>query len=224
MIRCMIAEDYETLNNIFYNIINYEKDMDVVFRASSGKELYEQVVKEQPDVILMDVEMETPLAGVEYSSRILAKYPDVRIIILTCHEDEEIIIKAYEAGVVDYVLKDNSSSEILEAIRAAYNDTSPIRSYAANAIRKQLKEIGSYKNSLLSITNILSTLTISELDVLRLLLDGKKQKEIAKVRHVELSTVKFHVSSILKKFKCKRATEVINTIKDLNLEALFQEQ
>lgn len=223
MITCMIAEDYDTLNTIFNNIITYEKDMTVIGRAKSGEEIYSLVDKKQPDIILMDVEMETPLSGVCYTEKILKKYPEIKIIMLTCHEDEEVIINAYQAGAVDYVLKENSSSDILEAIRAAYKDASPIRSHAAEAIRKQLRQIGDFKNSLLFVTNKLSTLTATELDILRLFIEGKKQKDIAEIRCVELSTVKYHVSSILRKFQCKRMSEVVKLISQLNLQDLFQD-
>ncbi|GMQ64972.1 response regulator transcription factor [Vallitalea maricola] len=221
IIRCMIAEDYKTLNDIFKNLINYEHDMEVIGTAFSGKDIYEMVIKREPDIILMDIEMETKSAGIEYSKKILEKFPNIKIIILTCYEDEEVIISAYEVGVVDYLLKNNSSSIILESIRAAYNNQSPIRPYAANAIRKTMLSLGTYKNNLLTVTNIIATLTSSEMDILKLLLFGKKQREIADVRSVELSTVKYHVSSILRKFKCKRTQEVIQIVKEIGIENIL---
>lgn len=222
-IRCMIAEDYEPLNNIFVNLLNYEKDIQVIGNAFSGKEIYELVQKEKPDIVLMDVEMETRNAGIEYSEKILKLYPDMKIIILTCYEDEDQIIKAYEAGVVDYVLKNSSSSVILEAIRAAYNDKSLIRAYAALAIRKELLSLGSYKKSLLVVTKMISNLTTSEIEVLKLLLEGKKNKEIAQCRNVEMSTIKYHISSILKKFECRRTGEVVKIIKELGIESVIND-
>lgn len=217
-IKCMIAEDYKTLNDIFKNLIDYEHDMEVVGTFLSGKDIYNQVSKQVPDVILMDVEMETRTAGITYSKKILESYPNIKIIILTCYEDEEVIIDAYEAGVVDYVLKNNSSSIILEAIRAAYNDKSPIRPYAATAIRKKILGLSTYKKDLMNITSIITTLTSSELEVLKFLVQGKKQKEIAEERSVVLSTVKYHVTSILRKFHCKRTQEVVQIVKELGIE------
>lgn len=223
IIKCMIAEDYETLNNIFKNLINYEHDMEVIGRAFSGKEIYELAKEKEPDIILMDVEMETRTAGIEYSKKILEVNPNIKIIILTCYEDEDVILQAYEAGVVDYLLKNNSSSIILESIRAAFNDKSPIRPYAANAIRKTILSLGTYKKNLLAFTTIITTLTSSEMDVLKLLLVGKKQREIAESRSVELSTVKYHVSSILRKFKCKRTQEVVLIVKEIGVDSILNE-
>lgn len=222
MIQCMIAEDFDTLNSIFNNLIAYESDMEVIGRAYSGKELFQLVQQKQPDVILMDVEMETPEAGILYTKKIMDSYPEIKIIMLTCHDDEDIIISAYEAGAVDYVLKENSSSAILSAIRAAKGDESPIRGHAADAIRKQLRQMGEYKESLLFVTNKMSLLTSSELDILKLFIEGHKQKQIASIRCIEISTVKYHVSSILRKFGCHRMADVVGLITELNLHKLFK--
>lgn len=91
-----------------------------------------------------------------------------------------------------------------------------------NIIRKKMKEINLYKDSLLFMTNIISTLTFSELDVLRLLMNGKKQKEIAQARSVELVTVKAHTSNILKKFNKERTSDVVGMIKELGLQSMIE--
>lgn len=208
MIKCMIAEDFETLNNIYYNLINYEKDMEVICRAYTGSEVVKLAQKYETDIILMDIEMESKDSGIKASKEILSLNPNIKIIMLTCHEDEDAIIEAYEAGVVDYVLKTASSSEILEAIRQAYNDSSPIRSYAAITIRKKFVEFENLRNNLLNVVNIISSLTNTEIDIMNLLMDGKKQKEIAVIRGVELVTIKYHIGNIIHKFKCRKTSEV----------------
>lgn len=221
MIKCMIAEDFQPLREVFDMLISYEKDMKVIGSFSSGEAIYKEVALRQPDVILMDVEMEEPHSGLKYSKKILERYPEIKIIILTCHEEEDVILEAYSYGVCDYVLKEKGSTEMLEAIRSAYNKNSPIRPYAADVIRKSVVSHADYKKSILTIVNIISNLTQSEMEIIKLLLTNKKQFEIAKTRQVELVTVKYHISSILKKFNCKRSTEVVKIIKTLALEDFF---
>ncbi|GAA0179772.1 response regulator transcription factor [Clostridium sediminicola] len=208
MIKCIIAEDFETLNNIYYNLINYEKDLEVIGRAYNGSEVVKLAQKHEADIILMDIEMDSKDTGIKATKEILNMNPNIKIIMLTCHEDEEAIIEAYEAGAVDYVLKTASSSEILEAIRQAYNDSSPIRSYAATTIRKKLVEFENLRNNLLNVVNMISSLTNTEIGIMNLLMDGKKQKEIAAIRGVELVTIKYHVGNIIHKFGCKKTSEV----------------
>jgi DNA-binding NarL/FixJ family response regulator len=218
-IRCMIAEDFESLNNIYYNLLAYEKDIEVVGRAYSGKDLLEQVKTQPVDIILLDIEMGNRNEGIFICKQILSEYPHIKIIMLTCHEEEEMILAAFEAGAVDYLLKTSSLAQIIEAVRSAYNNNSFIGSHVAYVLRKRMKELGHYKENLFQMMNIISTLTVSELDVLKLLLQSKKQREIAAIRDVELVTVKSHVGGILRKFNAKRISEVIKKIKDIGLES-----
>lgn len=97
-IRCIVAEDFLDLNRIYTDILNYEPDIEVIHNAFSGEELLKILKDKTPDVILLDIEMETPEAGIEYCRRISAQYPKIKTVILTCHEEEEKILAAFEAG------------------------------------------------------------------------------------------------------------------------------
>jgi len=159
IIKCIVAEDYEPLNNIYSNLLNYEKDIEVVGRAYNGSQLLQLLNDVKADVILLDIEMATPNEGINICKQILKKYMQIKIVMLTCHEEEDKIISAFEAG----------------------------------------------------------------LDILKLLLHGKKQREIAEIRNVELATVKAHVSSILRKFETDRTSNVISKIKHAGLENFIDE-
>jgi DNA-binding NarL/FixJ family response regulator len=216
-IRCIVAEDFLDLNRIYTDILNYESDIMVIHNAFSGEELIEILNEKTPDVILLDVEMETPEAGIQYCRRISAQYPDIRIIILTCHEEEEKILAAFEAGAVDYILKTSSMAEVILSIRNVYKQDSPIHGYAANTIRKKMREIGDYKRQLKEFTLAFSSLTPAEIGILKLSLKGLKQREIAETKHIELVTVKTHVGHIIKKFNCSRIQEVVDIIRSLDM-------
>lgn len=222
-IRCIIAEDFSELNQIYTNILNHEPEINVLYSVYSGEELLQRLKENEVDVVLMDIEMESPTSGIEYCRRISHLYPDICIVMLTCHEEEERILSAFEAGAVDYLLKTDSMSDVISAIKKAYHRSSPIHSCAAKALRRQMQEIGEYKASLQRFTRCFMILTPAEVGILQLLLDGIKQKEIAKQKHVELVTVKTHVSKILKKFTCRRTSEVVEEIRRLDLEEMVRQ-
>jgi DNA-binding NarL/FixJ family response regulator len=221
-IRCIVVEDFEPLNNVYCNLLNYEKDIEVVGRAHNSEELFELLKEKAADVILLDIEMKSRTEGIETCKKVIKAYPETQIIMMTCHDEEDIILSAFEAGAVDYVLKTSSSAQILEAVRSAFNNSSAINSYVAFVIRKRMKEFSAFKESLLYLMNIVSSLTASEIDVLKLLLKGKKQREIAEIRSVELVTVKAHVSSILKKFNQERTSEIVKAIKASGLQSFIE--
>lgn len=217
-IKCIVVEDYEPLNSIYSNLLNYEEGICVVGRAFDSTGLFD-ILKTQPaDVILLDIEMKGRMEGLEACKRISLEYPEIKVVILTCHEEEAMILSTIESGAVDYVLKTSSLSLILDSVRAAYNNKSSLNPYVAFVVKKRVKEFNSMKASLIYVMNILSVLTDSELDILRLVLQGKKNKDIAKIRNVELATVKAHVGRILRKFDKERMTEVIQSIKSLDLQ------
>lgn len=220
-IKCVIVEDYEPLNTIYGNLLGYERDIEVVGKAVDSEGLFKILEERKADVILLDIEMKRPKEGIETCKSILSKYPDIKVVMLTCHDEEETILSAFEAGAVDYVLKTSSSIQILEAIRSAHNNSSSLNSYVAYVLRKHMKDFGMKKESLLDIMCIISGLTVSEVEILKLLIRGKKQREIAELRNVELVTVKAHVSNILKKFNKERATEITRLIRDLGIESFI---
>lgn len=118
-IKVLIAEDMEPIRRKYVKIINASEDLEVVSDVESGEEAVKQAKERKPDVILMDIEMETPDAGIRATQRILQDNPDVRIIILTVYEEDELIFTAFQLGVCDYILKNASQEEIIKSIRNA---------------------------------------------------------------------------------------------------------
>jgi len=221
-IRCIIVEDYEQLNRTLCNLLNYERDIVAVGSVTDSGNLFDLLRKTEADIILMDIELKTRTDGIDTCRKILRDFPAVKIIMLTCHDEEDMILSAYEAGAVDYLLKTSSSSQILESIRLAYANLSPINSYVSAVIRKRMKDFGIFRDHLLNMTSVLSELTRSEVGILKLLLKGKKQKEIASQKSVELVTVKAHVSKILKKFDCNKIVEVVKKIEHADLQSYVE--
>lgn len=216
-IKVLIAEDMVPIRRKYVKIINASEDLEVVSDVESGEEAVKQAKERKPDVILMDIEMETPDAGIRATQRILQDNPDVRIIILTVYEEDELIFTAFQLGVCDYILKNASQEEIIKSIHNAYENHCPLRPEIASRILGEFKRVRSYETSFLYAVNIVSTLTTTELEILGLLLEGKTRKEICSLRQVEMSTVKTQIHNILQKFNKTSMDEIIDMINNMNL-------
>lgn len=221
LIKVLIAEDMEPLRRLYKKIINSAPDMEVVADTDNGKDAVTLSLQTQPDVILMDIEMETRDAGLRAVENILGAKQNPKIIILTVYEEDELIFTAFKLGVIDYMIKNTPPHEILESIRNAYYNQSPLRPELASKILSEFKRVKTYETSFLFAVDIVSSLTSTELELLRLLLDGKSRREICELRHVEMSTVKTQINHILKKFGKKSVEEVAGMISSLNLYDLI---
>lgn len=211
-IRVIIVDDLEPIQQRFKRILSKNGEIDVVATASSGYEAIALAAIHHPDIILMDIEMEDKYAGINASKQISEKFPNTKIIILTVHKDDEFILFAYQAGVVDYLFKNATPEEIINAIVLAFNNSSPIRPQVAEKIRKEFQRLSETENSMLYILNIVTQLTPAEIVLLELFSQGKTRKEIAKIRCVEESTIKSQINALLKKFDKHSTKEVVRIL------------
>ena len=207
-IKVLIAEDVAPIRKRYTAVLKKCPAIEVVAEVGTGEEACKTARKLNPDVILMDIEMEAKDAGIRATGEILAEMPDIKIIILTVYEEDELVFSAFRLGACDYVLKNASNEEIVNAVTSAYRGQSPIRPEIADK---------TYESSFLFMLNILSTLTPKELDTLYLLSTGYNKRQICEMRCVEMSTVKSQVHSILKKFNKKKISEIITTESDRKL-------
>ncbi|MFX3632399.1 MAG: response regulator [Candidatus Pristimantibacillus sp.] len=224
LIRIIVAEDMDVLREHFCKLINNESDMSLIGVASSGKEVLRLVseLTSPPDIILMDIEMDVKHDGIMTAQKVLELYPNIRIIFLTVHEDEETIFSAFDTGAVDYVLKTSTSEAIIQSIRSAQTGLVQVRPEVAYKIKNEFSRIRRNQEALMAATLLLSQMTPSELAVLNLLLKDMKIAQIAKERQVELSTIKTQINMILKKFDKKRTKEVTALLRELNVTSFIQ--
>ena len=125
MIKVLIAEDMPALLKKYQRLLEKDSELEVVAAVQNGYEAVMKTVLCQPDVILMDIEMETRTAGLDAASQILSQYPEVKIIILTSYEDDENVFQAFKLGVSDYVLKNSKQEELITCVKDAYAGRSP---------------------------------------------------------------------------------------------------
>ncbi|MCU6710232.1 response regulator transcription factor [Paenibacillus sp. J5C_2022] len=221
-IRIVVADDIEDIRNYFRMILDRETDIEVIAMAGSGEEAVEVVREGSPDVVLMDIEMETPLAGIDAIGRIKAEWPEVKIIVLTIHEEDDVLFQAYGAGAVDYIVKTSSIADILNSIRSAHRDRLYMRPEIAEKILGEFSKLQNEKNSLIYTLNIMSRLTDSEFAILTSVYEGATYKEIAKSRYVEEVTIRTQVNKILKKFKMRSMKEVMGSLHELKVFDIYK--
>mgnify|MGYP001471826933 CR=1 FL=1 len=220
-IRLLIADDMLPIREYLGMVLSHEPDMNIVGSVDSGALAVEQALIVKPTVILMDIEMETPSAGIEAIRKLAVKAPEIRSVVLTHFSNHETVFTAFEAGAVDYIIKNSSAAEILDSIRAAAYDQTAIRPQIAKLIRNEFRALRSERNNLVATLNIIYKLTPTELDLLRLLAEGKTQNQIIEMRHIEASTFRTHVGNILKKFKLASVRDVVSLLKHLGIFEIF---
>ena len=221
MIRILIAEDFDLLREDVRETLGRQPDMEVVGEAATGDGLVRLAESVDFDLALVDIEMETTTAGIKAAEQILAAHPPALILFLTAHETENMILMSMGAGAVDYIVKGCSEEELLRHIRCAYAGEPLLDARVQHTVLKEYSRLRRSERSLLFFINNVSQLTPAERALVRCLLDGFKVREIAEIRCVEVVTVKTQIKGLLRKFGCTRTKEIVQMIRELNVEHLF---
>jgi two-component system, NarL family, response regulator LiaR len=197
-IRVLICDDHAVVRQCLTAFLQVQDDIEVAGEASDGAQAQRQAAALRPDVILMDLVM-PDVDGIEAISRIRADDPQAKIIVLTSFADDDKIFPAIRAGAAGYLMKDVSPKDLARAIRMA-RDGEPLLS--PDIARRLMDEV-----SRPSQPEIAERLTPREIDVLRLIAQGRSNKEIARDLTLSEKTVKTHVSSILQKLDLADRTQ-----------------
>lgn len=211
-IRVMIVDDMESLCRKYETVLSQSEEIEVVAAAHDGYQAIMKSAMLQPDVILMDIEMESKYAGITATSQILREFPKIKIVILTVYEDDEMIYAAFQAGACDYVLKTATPAAIVSCVKDAYYEKSVIRPQVAKKLRKKFKRIKNNEDSLIYTIYLVQLLTDTERNILEALHEGKDQKEICRERFIEPVTMKTHIRNIVKKMKQKNIEDVLSQV------------
>jgi DNA-binding NarL/FixJ family response regulator len=191
--RVLLVDDHALLRTGVANIINHEPDLHVVAEAENGRDALAAFDRHQPDVTLLDLRMPV-MEGVEVVRRLRERDPQARVIILTTYDTDDEISQALKAGAKAYVLKDIAAEDLVSCIRAVLAG----KTYIAPAAAAKLAE---------GVTRV--QLTPREMATLRLLADGKANKEIANALDISERTVKSHLAHLFEKLGVTSRTEAI---------------
>jgi two-component system NarL family response regulator len=192
-IRVILADDHPVVRDGLANIVNQQKDMEVVAEAEDGEvaiALYEQ---HRPDVMVLDLRMPRR-DGVSVVQEVMERHPKARLLIMTTYDGDEDIFRSLSQGAKGYLLKDAPRQEILTAIRAVAVD----QPYASGAVAaKALQRM------------VRPSLTQREVDVLQQLAQGRSNKDIGRRLQITEGTAKTHVKAILTKLDAISRTEAV---------------
>ncbi|GAA4059190.1 response regulator transcription factor [Amphibacillus indicireducens] len=197
MIRIVVVDDHDVVRKGVIAYLETEADFQVIGEASSGEEGVEVVLKQKPDVVLMDLIMENG-NGIEATKRIKEVIPDCKVIVLTSYYDDKQIFPVLEAGAFSYLLKTASAEEIVSAIKKAHHGENVIEPKVAHKVMTRFQG----KQATLH-----DQLTDRELEVLICLANGATNQEIADQLFIGIKTVKTHVSNILRKLEVHDRTQ-----------------
>jgi two-component system NarL family response regulator len=203
-IKVLIADDHRVVREGLCAILKTKDDIEVVGEAQDGQEAVEKARTLLPDVILMDVSMPR-MSGVEATRVIKREFPHIGIVALTMYEEQQYIFDLVRAGATGYLLKDTDSAQILAAIRAIYRGESLIHPSVATKILAEFSLLAQGKSKKPSWEE--HDLTEREITVLRLVADGKTNKEIANALDLSEKTVKNHVRNIFHKLQVYDRTQ-----------------
>ena len=221
-ITVAICDDAAYLCESFKDEIGYEKDMLFAGEAPNPAEGIRLVTDHVFDILLLDIQMETELDGLEVIPTLKQIRPELKIIILTSHFNDYYIFTAFASEVDNYICKDTPSDRIFNMIRDVYYNRAGLNLNVSHSLTRKAADIYNAQKSLLYLIQVVSRLSTGEFEVLKRISDGKSYREIAKERFVEEGTIRVMVSRILKKFSCKSMNQLQNQLKQANIFDLFQ--
>lgn len=200
VINVLIADDHSIVRAGLIRVIEESKDIRVVAEASSGNEAIAKAQKLKPDVAVIDISM-PDLDGLEVLNYFKENLPEIPVIILTMHEEEQYVIRAIESGALGYITKRSAPEQLVKAIQQVHNGKRFLTDRAVEALALHVHKKSDQKTPL-------DTLSTRELQVLRRLAQGSTNQEIADLYNISIKTVDTYRLRMLKKLNLRNNSEL----------------
>jgi len=194
-IRILVVDDHKIVLKGLAATIDPEPDMEVIAAACSGKEAVELFREKRPDVTIMDLNLTPEMTGVEATQAIRKEFPSARIIVFSAYKGDEDVYRALKAGAMTYLLKETLGDELVPIIREVHSGGGPIPPDVARKLADRLTQ---------------PSLTEREVEVLRLVAEGLRNKEIAQRLGISDQTAQGHVKNILVKLGVNDRTAAVS--------------
>ncbi|MBN3561016.1 response regulator transcription factor [Aliamphritea spongicola] len=201
-IRVVLVDDHPLVQEGIIARLENEDSLEVVGAANDGQQALALIAETKPDVVLMDISMPV-MTGFEATERLRAEQPDVRVLILSMHENREYILKLIQCGAAGYVLKDVSSGELVTAIQTVHRGGTYFSAGASQSL------FGQGDAAMSASSGETEMLTGREQEVLKLLAEGASNKEVARELDISVRTAETHRQNIKNKLKIQTSAGLV---------------
>lgn len=204
-IRVLVVDDHAILRDGLRSLLDRQQGIVVVGEASSGEEALAQTSALAPDIVLMDLAM-PGMDGLEATRRLRQSHPGVKVLILTQHDDREYIAPALHAGAAGYVLKRSGGREVVNAIRQVFEQGAYVEPDVAQHL------VQAIPSDVALASHATASLTDREMQVLRLVVEGLSNKEIARTLVISPKTASVHRTNIMSKLKVRNSADLVRYV------------
>jgi len=204
MIRILIADDHGIVRQGTRSLLEREPDLQVIGEAEDGRSAVEMTDLLRPDIVVLDIAM-PQLNGLDASAQIVRRHPDLGVIILSMHEEEDYLVRALSAGVRGYLLKDTAQIDLVRAVRAVAQK----KAFFSPAIAQMMVEDFTRQMQRKGIADSYELLTEREREILQLLAEGKSNKEAATILNVSPYTIETHRNNMMQKLNLHNTAEIV---------------
>ena len=210
-IKVVVADDQRELANELKNLLETDSELQVVATAFDGFEALEAVEKYSPDLVLMDIRMPN-MNGVVATQRIKTEHPEVKVLVLTTFDDSDYILSALNNGASGYLLKDVSSSALIDAVKNARAGDTILPAKIARRITDVAKHVSADREIKLARAFSMSD---REVEIALMMYEGFTNRQISSALKLSEGTTRNYVSSIYEKTKSVNRAEAIQAIKEI---------
>jgi len=202
MISIILVDDHVIMRSGLRVLLESESDMEVIGEANNGREAVKIISEKNPDIVVMDIAMRD-MNGIQATQQIKNEKPEIKIIALSMHSEKQIVIGMLKAGASGYLLKDSTSTELVEAVRKVYLGHNYISQKVSDVVLPALSNINKDFDKL-----GFDKLTSRESEILQLLAEGNSTKSIAEILFISVKTVESHRANIMKKLNINNLPEL----------------
>ncbi|KYG33687.1 response regulator [Alkalihalobacillus trypoxylicola] len=215
-IRIVLIDDHQLFREGVKRILAMESDFEIVADGEDGSQAIDLVEEYNPDVILMDINMPN-VNGVEATKDLVEKFPDVKVLILSIHDDESYVTHVLKTGAAGYLLKEMDADALIEAVKVVASGGAYIHPKVTHNLIKEYRRLATeddeHEESIgyreVEYRKPLHILTRRECEVLQLMTDGQSNRAIGETLFISEKTVKNHVSNILQKMNVNDRTQAV---------------